>query len=162
MLVGLATAFIFLLTGGLIAGWGAFHAIGRRRIRLWPRAKGQMLEAKLDSGNSITQDAEGELVESTWYQLRFRYSYEVNGTKYVGTAYGPKPFRTSSGKAADAMRKKYAVGNEVEVLYDVANPKTAYLESPFSGGALFLMLFGSMFLLLGLGAVAIVIATAPA
>ena len=160
MWVGLATAFIFLLTGGLIAGWGTFHAIGRRRIRQWPRAKGKMLEAKLDSGGSLTQDDEGELVESTWYEIRFRYSYEVNGTKYVGTAYGPTPFRTSSGKAADAMRKKYAVGNEVDVLYDAANPKTAYLESPVSGGAVFLIIFGSVFLVAALGTVAIVLASA--
>lgn len=160
MIAGIAAVVVFLLTGGLIAGYGLHHALKRRRIRQWPRAQGKVLESRLMSGTSRGQDEDGESYESTWYELRIKYSYQVNGEQHVGTVHAPTTFRTTSSKAADAMVKKYREGSDVEVLYDAADPKTAYLESPVGAGAVILIIFGSVFLVAALGTMAIILASA--
>lgn len=160
MFAGIAVVVVFILTGGIIAGIGVRHALKRRRIRQWPRARGKVLESRLMSGTSTGRDEDGESYESTWYELRIKYSYEVNGAQHVGTTYAPQPFRTGSSKAAKAMVKKYGEGTDVEVRYDAADPKTAYLESPVGAGAVILIIFGSVFLVAALGTVAIILASA--
>ncbi|MDP1922788.1 MAG: DUF3592 domain-containing protein [Myxococcales bacterium] len=160
MLAGVAAVVVFLLTGGLIAGYGLHHALKRRRIRQWPRAQGTVLESRLMSGTSRGQDEDGESYESAWYELRIQYAYHVNGVRHVGTAYAPQPYRTGSKKAANAMVKKYGEGTVVDVLYDAADPKTAYLASPIGAGAVILIIFGSVFLVAALGTVAIIVASA--
>lgn len=160
MLAGVAVVGVFFLTGAIIAGFGVRHALARRRIRQWPRAKGKVLESRLMSGTSRSQDEDGESYDSTWYELRIKYSYEVNGVQHVGTVHAPTPFRTTSAAAADTMVKKYREGTEVDVLYDAADPKTAYLESPVGVGAIILILFGSVFLVVALGTVVLILASA--
>lgn len=159
MFAGIAVVVVFFLTGGIIAGLGVRHALKRRRIRQWPRARGTVLESRLMSGTTRGQDEDGESYDSTWYELRIKYSYEVNGVQHVGTVHAPEPFRTGSSKAAKAMVKKYAEGTVVDVLYDAADPKTAYLESPVGVGAVILIIFGSVFLVAALGTVAIILAS---
>lgn len=159
MLAGLAAVVVFLLVGVLIVGMGAKTLVARRRIRRWPTAKGTMLEAKLSSGESMSQDEDGEWESSSWFAIAVRYRYEVAGVSYVGTSLSPQPFRTSDAREADARMKKYRAGAEVEVLYDAKDPKTAYLESPTSVGAIVLLILGSVFLVASLGTLAIIIAS---
>ncbi len=85
MLAGLAAVVVFLLVGALIAGMGVKTIVTRRRIRQWPKAKGTMLEAKLSSGESMSQDEDGEWESSSWFGIAVRYRYEVAGVSYVGT-----------------------------------------------------------------------------
>ncbi|MBM4777759.1 MAG: DUF3592 domain-containing protein [Archangiaceae bacterium] len=159
MLAGLAAVVVFFIVGALTAGMGVKHIVTRRRIRQWPKAKGTMLEAKLSSGESMSQDEDGEWESSSWFGIAVRFRYEVAGVSYVSTTLSPKPFQTNDAREADLRMKKYRAGSEVEVLYDAKDPKTAYLESPMSGGAIVLLILGSVFLVASLGTMAIMLAS---
>lgn len=159
MFAGLAAVVVFLLVGALIAGMGVKHVVTRRRIRRWPKSKGTMLEAKLSSGESMSQDEDGEWESSSWFGIAVRFRYEVAGVSYVGTSLSPQPFRTNDAREADVRMKRYRAGSEVEVLYDAKDPKTAYLESPVSAGAIVLIILGSVFLVASFGTLAIIIAS---
>ena len=61
--------FQVVFVGVLIVGMGAKTLVARRRIRRWPTAKGTMLEAKLSSGESMSQDEDGEWESSSWFAI---------------------------------------------------------------------------------------------
>jgi hypothetical protein len=73
----------------------------------------------------------------------------------------PAPFartelRTSDAAAVKQIIDRYPDGSAVQVFYDPKDPTIAYLETRRSGGAVFLLLFGGLFAVMGLGALVLV------
>ena len=51
-------------------------------------------------------------------EIMFTFSYEVNGTQYTGTWYGPIP----------GLKEKLLKGEPLQVYYDPGDPQRAFLQ----------------------------------
>lgn len=143
---------VFLVVGAPFI-WLALRVFARdRAIARWPRGNGVVTSAKLEtSRHRYTDKNTGLHSYDTLYTPVVRYTYTVGGETFEGTCIA----RSLDGfamdhKAAKRITDKYAPETQVAVLYDPADPKSAYLEVRRSIGAI--ILFGFGLLWIGLGA----------
>ena len=154
--IGLVTGGVFAALGTAIFLWGrSFRALDRA-IGRWPTAPGTIATSRDEAHDGVTRDAQGYDVASTSYVPVVTYDYEVAGTRYTGT----KVSRSTGAVDAPSVKRvldRYPPRATVAVLYDPANPATAYLEEGRSWGAMFLMIFGGVFIAAGTGTLALVL-----
>lgn len=148
------------VVGVLVALWGRSFIARDRAIGRWPKAPGTITSSRYESETGTTRDAEGYDVTSTTFTPVVAYRYTVQGREYDGSKVARVAERTGDAKRVKACIDRYPPGARVEVLYDPADPATAYLETRTSGGAVFLMAFGGFFALMGFGMFGLVVATA--
>lgn len=159
VVVGALTGALFGVMGVLIALWGRSYIARDRAIGRWPKAPGTITSSRYESETGTSRDAEGYDVTSTTYVPVVEYRYTVQGQEYPGTRVARVVERTGDAKRVKACIDRYPAGTRVEVFHDPNDPTIAYLETRTSGGAVFLMVFGGVFALMGFGVVAIVVAT---
>ena len=117
-----------------------------RTIARWPRAPGKITSSFVKSSRSRSRDKQGYTTESTVYEPIVKFTYTVDGQELSGERIARDV--TASGSKPDISR--WAAGQDVLVLYDPKDPKTAYLETRLSIGAVILAVMGSVFVFVGL------------
>jgi hypothetical protein len=135
---------IFILVGlALFAGW-YFLRKKAKATGQWPSTRGRVVASDINR----YRDTDGEYQEV----VRVTYDYAVAGT----TLRGNRISTSGSGSGtAKAKLARYRPGTEVDVFYDPGNPAVAVLERKLPGNVLVLPIVGTVFLIVGAGALVI-------
>jgi hypothetical protein len=141
---------VFALVGAPMI-WLAVRAFARdRAIAAWPRARGVIVSRRLASSTHSYRDRDGFNRTDTLYRPIVQYTYTVDGQALEGNRIHRNDDTATGRAAAQRDIDRYAAQQEVMVLYDPADPKTAYLETRLSIGGVILCAFGGLWV--GLGA----------
>jgi hypothetical protein len=135
---------VFLLTGGI----PLFIAIKTfrkdRAIARWPRAPGKITISFVKTSTGTAKDKNGYAYKYTRHEPVVTYTYTLNGQELTGDCI------SRHGGAASSHMSTWPTGKDVAVLYDPNDPKTAYLETRVSVGAVILAVMGGVFAFVGL------------
>jgi hypothetical protein len=159
VVAGATTGAVFAAVGLLLMAWGWSYVARDRAIGRWPKAPGTITSSTYRCAEGSSRDAQGYDVTTTSFTPVVTYEYTVDGASFVGTQLTRAVIATSDADAVKRCIDRYPPRARVQVLYDPANPGTAYLEARTSGGAVFLMVFGGFFTLMGCGAFALIALT---
>lgn len=130
--------------------WLALRTFARdRAIAAWPRAPGVMTSARLDSWMQSYKDRDGYSRRDRVYRPIVQYTYKVDGQTLDGNRIHRDDDAMTGRGAAQREIDKYSPKQEVMVLYDPKDPKTAYLETRTSIGGVILCAFGGFWIALG-------------
>ncbi|MFO0761293.1 MAG: DUF3592 domain-containing protein [Byssovorax sp.] len=142
---------VFSAIGSLIVAWGMTFIRKDQSIRKWPRAPGQITHASVKSGHSHARDPNNPGWQQTYevFLPEVRFVYTVEGRTFEGTQIARTVSWTTSVDEVQKRVDRYPVHGKVEVYVDPQDPAVAYLETPTSGGAVFLLIFGGFFLFVG-------------
>ena len=105
--------------GVLVLGLGIFMLRSGWRVRSWPTTPGRV------TARGVTEDTQPVGPAGRHWRPEVGYSYVVEGREYAGTRISPATVRTSR---EEAERRLAEIPETVEVRYDPADPKEAYLE----------------------------------
>ena len=135
---------------GLPMVWLSVRAFRRdRAIARWPTAPGVVISSSIDTRRDHSRDKQGLSYSYDSYAPVVRYTYRVAGQVLEGDQVTREYGWTTSLEPVQACINKYPPGKEVAVLYDPSDPKTAYLETQRSLGAMILFAFGRFWIALG-------------
>lgn len=140
----------FALFGLPLVGLALSTFAKDRRIARWPTSPGKILSMRVASSTTTSRDKDGHARSYTSFRPEVTYTYSVAGIEYEGCAIARGGVATSNRAAAAAYEERYAPGKDVDVLYDPADPTTAYLEVKLSIGAAILLGFGGLLMSIGL------------
>jgi hypothetical protein len=149
-----------------------FVAIGRRAqrqnaaVRTWPQVKGRIVTSSVRTYATETLDTfdknwapnspnnQGTIRVGTNSVAEARYTYEVAGQSREGTKVSRQGIGGGTLKAVEAARAwvdQHPPGTEVSVYVNPQDPAEAYIElSAHSVGALILLIWGGVFVFIGL------------
>jgi hypothetical protein len=137
---------------GLPFIWIARRAFAKDRVVAgWPRTDGVVTSATLQTSKERVTDKNTGLAHyRTVYTPSVRYTYSVNGQPFEGTVISrAADGMVTSQDTAQACIDKYPPQKQVTVLYDPADPKVAYLEVGRPIGAWILLVFGLVWIAVG-------------
>ncbi len=120
-----------------------------RAIAAWPRAPGVVTSARLDSWMQSYKDQDGHSRSDRRYRPIVQYTYTVDGQTLDGNRIHRNDDTSLDQGAAQRDIDKYAPKQEVMVLHDPTDPRTAYLETRTSIGGVILCVFGGFWIALG-------------
>jgi hypothetical protein len=141
-------AFIVL---GLPMVWLALRTFGRdRAIRAWPTAPGVIVRSGLEASRQAYRDDDGFRREYDKYTPRVFYTYTVGGRTFEGQAISRQDGGSNRRDRMQAIVDRYPPQRPVTVLHHPADPATAYLEVTRSTGAVILLSWGGVNMLIGL------------
>jgi len=141
---------VFALVG-LPFVWIARRSLARARAATgWPRAPGVVISSQVETWKQKRRDEDGYDYDYTAYVPVVHYTYTVGGQVLEGKriARAVDHFstdRTTARRYVDA----YPPQKEIQVFYDPADPKDAFLEVTRPTGAVILMVFGCVWLAIG-------------
>jgi hypothetical protein len=149
----------FMLLGLAFAGYGAAKfADLRSRIRSargWHSVTGRVYSSRVLAEESVDVGREpGQLTErAIVYRPEIRFEYVVGGREYASKQLrlGEEP-QLSWPSVAEALVKRYPVGQEVTVYYDPSNPDQAVLERASGPAGGLYIGFGLLGLAIAIGA----------
>jgi len=149
-LVGL----IFAAIGLFFVGKGVRYRRMASAMAAWPSAEGRVLA----SGVLTRVDRSGERGDLTRYIPQVRYAYAAGGKAHESDVVqvGLGDFGYAVEAQAREHAGRYPVGAKVKVRHDPADPAGAVLETGQVGGGRQIFA-GTLFLLVGLGAIAVAI-----
>lgn len=118
----LSTELLLLLLLALAAG----VIIGILGDRLWLRSRFRVAVGEIESSRMDTslRSRAGHRL----YGVRVRYSYNIDGKVYTGTAIAPGYRYSTEEVPQRALLNRYPKGKQVAVYYNPTNPEEAYLE----------------------------------
>ena len=136
---------VFVLVGGLLLFFGVRQLMRANASQAWPAVTGVVTVAEL--GKHMCHDRD----DTTTYSADISYDYVVNDRTYVNGVVNFGAVQTSDPSTARRVLKRYPVGLQVPVYYNPADPQEAVLEPGLQGGSWFLPIFGTIFLIVGVG-----------
>jgi hypothetical protein len=135
---------------GIPMVWLGLHFLGRdRAIARWPSAPGVVISSSIEMARGQGRDKQGFSYTYESYTPVARYTYTVGGQELEGDQIARVVESNTSRDLVQACVDKYPPGKEVMVLYDPSDPKTAYLETRRSLGAMIILAFGGFWIALG-------------
>lgn len=136
---------IFIVVSGVILFFGIRQITRATASNAWPNVTGVVTVSEL--GKHVGHDRD----DTTTYRADISYDYVVNDRSYRNGVVNFGSLQTSDPSTARRVLKRYPVGLQVPVYYNPAEPQDAVLEPGLDGGSWFLPIFGSVFLLVGVG-----------
>jgi hypothetical protein len=139
-----AIALIVISLGAIVAGRGYTNTA--RRMRGFATTRGRVLEKRaipMPGGDTTT----GRWGKGGGYQPYVKYTYEVGGTTYT---HDKVTYALQGLKSENVEENLAAMPDEVDVHYDPANPQDAYLSKHTPTIGRWLIVGGSIGLVLGL------------
>lgn len=141
---------VFALVGAPMV-WLALRAFDKgRAIAAWPKVPGVITSAGLDSWKETSKDQQGFNQTHTRFRPIIQYRYTVAGQTLEGTRLHREDDTSLDQEAAQREIDPYPVGQQVMVLHDPQDPKTAFLTVKTSLGGIILCCFGGFWIALGL------------
>jgi hypothetical protein len=110
-----------IIFGAFLIWHGLSDILTASRAKSWPTAQGIVQSTELTTSL-------GRRARTTTYIPLVKYSYEVNGSNYVGNRVDYGERGTSSRDDAMTVIARYHEGLHVPVHYDPKNPESAVLE----------------------------------
>lgn len=137
--IGRAVGGVFVLIGLGVAGWGVVLLREAQASSGWPSVTGRVTDVRVESNTRKGK---------TRYKPLVRYEYEVDGRVLAGQRVRiPDMSATYSSRVA--AERVYALGAEVPVWYDPANPERAVLQPGVGWQNLLVPAIGAVVGLLG-------------
>ena len=138
---------VFPLAGILALYFGGNALLKGYESRKWPTVNGQISNSYIDRRNETHNGR-----SSIRYVAILGYKYRVNGKNYYCDTIGFGKSKYASQKRSKTLKylEHYPTGKSVTVYYDPADPHNAVLKSGITGGALFAIAIGFLFVLVGL------------
>lgn len=100
------------------------------------------------TASKVTESSDGD---GSTYGFEVRYTYEVNGQKYVGDRYRYSQWRASNSSTVREVAQRHRKGTTVPVFYASDEPEEAVLLRGIQGFDLFMLLFMTPFNLVMIG-----------
>jgi hypothetical protein len=143
---GIILTIAFLLAGIVILYFGLDALLKGYESQKWPTVNGQISNSYIDRRNETHNGR-----SSISYVAILGYKYRVNGKNYYCDKIIIGKSKYSSQKRSKTLKylELYPTGKPVMVYYDPGDPHNAVLKSRISGGALLLIVFGFLFILVG-------------
>lgn len=133
---------VFILAGGIVAGFGVRNIIQAHESRNWLPADGKITASEVERRRS--SKGRGS------YSPSVKYEYTVDGQKYDGETIAIGMKNVSAGQGfARRFVSKYPAGKSVQVFYNPALPGHSVLEPGLSKRSFILFAFGISFALVG-------------
>lgn len=128
---------------------GAYASVMGVLTLTWPRGQATILGCEMAFPQTDRRNVGKSDNRKGWSTASLAYSYGVQGTSYNGS--GIQPYTLGLLNAAHEQQAclKYQPHQRVEVAYDAADPRIAYLEPGPSLTALILLGIGVVMLLSG-------------
>jgi hypothetical protein len=130
-----------------------------RDIKKWPVATGTIHSSSIESFTVTDKDQSGYYRTYESFHPDVTYRYTVDGTEHACSGVTRAEESTTDRAAVQACIDRYPPGKEVKVLYDPDDPATAYLEVHSSTGGWIILLFGLLFMGIGVGVASIFFAS---
>jgi hypothetical protein len=130
---------LFFVVGFGVLGHGIRSLLMSNQARTWPTTEGSIESCKITESS----DSEG----GSTYRAEVTYSYTVRGRNHLGDriAFG---YSGSSGRTAhQEIADRLSSAKTVRVRYDPADPSRAVLSYGLNRSTIFLLVFGSTWLL---------------
>ncbi len=111
----------------------------------WPSADAKILSSEIEVSKAK---------ESTSYEAKFTYTFDVDGQEYSGNQYGFFVF-SGSEKASEELVSRYPVGAETKIFYNPGQPSDAVMDRALGPavwvciGPIAMTIIGGVVLLLG-------------
>ncbi len=140
-IVGLISI-VFLAAGLGISVFGWIVLQNARVSAGWPTVQGQIVE-------STVRESTDE--DGTSYFADVRFRYVVDDQPYTADTVNFGQYGSSDPNHAQEIVSKYEYGGSVLVYYDPEKPQTAVLQPGTTWSSFFILGFGSIFALIGLG-----------
>ncbi|MEZ4733989.1 MAG: DUF3592 domain-containing protein [Caldilineaceae bacterium] len=134
---------LFVVVGGVSLFLGVRQITRANASQSWPAVTGVVTVSEL--GKHLGNDRN----DATTYSADISYDYRVNDRDYINGAVTFGSVSSSEPSSARRVLQRYPVGHAVTVYYNPVNPGEAVLEPGVHGGAWFLPLVGSIFLVVG-------------
>jgi len=139
---GYFIAFLFLTVFGIVlAGFGIVLFQQTASAEKWPTTDGIIFHSTVDSYREH---------DSTMHKPLVQYKYTVNGVNYSSNRVRFGVISTSDGGYANEVVNRYPVGKTVKVYYNPDNPSEALLEPGITWIEYLPILFGLIFILIGI------------
>jgi hypothetical protein len=158
-----------LITGGIvsfaIAAIGFYFLYGTIQSdsfkKSWPKTTAMVLEASIDKivASFNTGGPTNRTIGTPGWDIKIKYEYEVNGTKYVGTNVSnqstqeTKTVWNDAAKPSEELKSvldKYSAGTKTEIHYNPKNPSESFINFTSSTGSKLVALgMGILFSILG-------------
>jgi hypothetical protein len=133
----------FSLFGAAAIAWGLYSLVQAYRSAQWPKAIGTITSSAVEE----QRDSKGTMM----YRPAITYRYSVSGREYVSSRriFGGEMGVNWPGPAEKTIAR-YPAGAAVTIHYDPRKPGEAVLEPGQYKIPLFAIVFGAVFLILGL------------
>jgi len=127
-------AFVFLLLGVIGTVNWLYWLMKGRQSRNWPTVPGTIVKSQLVTKTDVNATAIRDLLTTTVYGAKIRYSYMVEGRSLEGGRVGLTGSRWArTDDDARNRMAKYPVGQKVTVHYQPNKPENAVLETAVKG-----------------------------
>lgn len=116
-----------------------------RNAQSWPSADAQILSSEIEISRAK---------DSTSYEAKFDFAFEVDGQEWIGNQFGFFVF-SGSEKASKELVNRYPVGAETRIFYNPSNPSDAVMDRSlgpavwFCIGPIAMTIIGSVIFWLG-------------
>jgi len=134
---------VFILAGGIVAGFGVRNIVHAYDSRSWPHTNGTVTYSEVERRSGSKRGSS--------YSPGIKYSYFIQGQQYEGdiVAFGMKSVSAGRG-FAERFVKKYPKGKDIKVFYDPSVMSTSVLEPGLSKRSFILFAFGMSFMIFGI------------
>jgi hypothetical protein len=134
---------VFILAGGIVAGFGVRNILNAHESRIWPHTDGTIVYSEVERSTGSKGDSS--------YSPGIKFQYSIQGQKYEGdiVAFGMKSVSAGRG-FAERFVKKYPKGKDVKVFYNPSEVSKSVLEPGLSKRSFILFAFGISFMLIGI------------
>lgn len=113
-------------------------AANQMATAFWPSTKGTV---------TVSERRAARKTSGVW---RVEYTYRIAGQEYTSTTYAYDPMPIQGQEEVLRHIAKYPVGSVVDVYFDPENPSDAVLRPGLRGGTLWIALFITPFVLIGI------------
>ena len=134
---------VFILAGGIVAGFGVRNILNAHESRNWPHTDGTIVYSEVERRSGSKGGSS--------YSPGIKFQYSIQGQKYEGdiVAFGMKSVSAGRG-FAERFVKKYPKGKDVRVFYNPSEVSKSVLEPGLSKRSFILFAFGISFMLVGI------------
>ena len=134
---------IFILAGGIIAGFGVRNIVHAYESRNWPHTNGPVVYSEVERHSGRKRGSS--------YSPSIKYQYSIQEQQYEGDmiAFGMKNVSAGQG-FAERFVKKYPQGKDIQVFYNPLEISESVLEPGLSKRSFILFAFGMSFMLGGI------------
>ena len=115
----------------------------------WPTVEGTVLESKVVKKEEKNDDGETTIM----YTADVAYRYDFGGRSYKSAKVSHVKSSSSSSAEAETTAARYAPGRRVRVFVNPSDPSDAVLETSAGGGPVLGIVFGVIFMLVGVGVI---------
>ncbi|HIH42313.1 TPA: DUF3592 domain-containing protein [Candidatus Woesearchaeota archaeon] len=139
-------AIVFTLVGLTATAYGSYIIKDARHSLEWPGVEGIIIGSRIEKMESYESDGSRQVT----YYPRIAYFYNISDKSFTSNRVSFGEYWSSNIKHSEEVVAKYPLDARISVYYDPNNPENSVLEKGLSWGIYFVLLFGLVFLAVGI------------